>query len=70
MRNIIQQFENSTETGEEVSDGADPQRLSSSSLGDEMDRYLRLQYKFTASWQQLSEADFALLFLLEVVKLI
>lgn len=38
VRNIIQQFENSTETGEEVSDGADPQRLSSSSLGDEMDR--------------------------------
>uniref|UniRef100_A0A3P8NF98 Rho guanine nucleotide exchange factor (GEF) 11 n=1 Tax=Astatotilapia calliptera TaxID=8154 RepID=A0A3P8NF98_ASTCA len=37
VRNIIQQFENSTETGEEVSDGADPQRLSSSSLGDEMD---------------------------------
>lgn len=38
VRNIIQQFENSTETGEEVSDGADPQRLSFSSLGDEMDR--------------------------------
>ncbi|CAI5686240.1 unnamed protein product [Oreochromis niloticus] len=37
VRNIIQQFENSTETGEELSDGADPQRLSSSSLGDEMD---------------------------------
>lgn len=41
VRNIIQQFENHTETtGEEGGDGADPQRLSSSSLGeDSMDRY-------------------------------
>ncbi|KAK2862956.1 hypothetical protein Q5P01_002489 [Channa striata] len=36
VRNIIQQFENHTEpTEEEGGDGADPQRLSSSSLGDE-----------------------------------
>lgn len=40
VRNIIQQFENHTETGgEEGGDPADPQRLSSSSLGeDSMDR--------------------------------
>ncbi|XP_030609052.1 rho guanine nucleotide exchange factor 11 isoform X2 [Archocentrus centrarchus] len=37
VRNIIQQFENNSETGEEGGDAADPQRLSSSSLGDEMD---------------------------------
>uniref|UniRef100_A0A7N6BCW1 Rho guanine nucleotide exchange factor (GEF) 11 n=1 Tax=Anabas testudineus TaxID=64144 RepID=A0A7N6BCW1_ANATE len=38
VRNIIQQFENHTEpTGEEGGDAADPQRLSSSSLGDEME---------------------------------
>ncbi|XP_034532527.1 rho guanine nucleotide exchange factor 11 isoform X5 [Notolabrus celidotus] len=35
VRNIIQQFENNTETGEEGGDGADPQRLSTSSLGDD-----------------------------------
>ncbi|XP_018543374.1 rho guanine nucleotide exchange factor 11 isoform X1 [Lates calcarifer] len=36
VRNIIQQFENHTETtGEEGGDGADPQRLSSSSLGED-----------------------------------
>uniref|UniRef100_A0A7N8YAL7 Rho guanine nucleotide exchange factor (GEF) 11 n=1 Tax=Mastacembelus armatus TaxID=205130 RepID=A0A7N8YAL7_9TELE len=36
VRNIIQQFENHTEpTGEEGGDPADPQRLSSSSLGEE-----------------------------------
>ncbi|XP_045919768.1 rho guanine nucleotide exchange factor 11 isoform X2 [Micropterus dolomieu] len=36
VRNIIQQFENHTETtGEEGGDAADPQRLSSSSLGEE-----------------------------------
>ncbi|XP_069578334.1 rho guanine nucleotide exchange factor 11 isoform X4 [Brachyistius frenatus] len=36
VRNIIQQFENNTETtGEEGGDPADPQRLSSSSLGEE-----------------------------------
>ncbi|XP_036001940.1 rho guanine nucleotide exchange factor 11 isoform X4 [Fundulus heteroclitus] len=36
VRNIIQQFENHTELpGEEDGDGADPQRLSSSSLGEE-----------------------------------
>ncbi|KAI3375703.1 hypothetical protein L3Q82_004013 [Scortum barcoo] len=42
VRNIIQQFENNTETtGEEGGDAADPQRLSSSSLGeDTMDRSL------------------------------
>lgn len=39
VRNIIQQFENHTDpTGEEGGDAADPQRLSSSSLGEEMDR--------------------------------
>lgn len=39
VRNIIQQFENHTETGEEGGDAADPQRLSSSSLGeDSMER--------------------------------
>lgn len=39
VRNIIQQFENHTETGEEGGDAADGQRLSSSSLGeDSMDR--------------------------------
>lgn len=39
VRNIIQQFENHTETGEEGSDAADAQRLSSNSLGDDsMDR--------------------------------
>lgn len=39
VRNIIQQFENHTETEEEGGDAADPQRLSSSSLGeDSMDR--------------------------------
>nr|XP_046236179.1 rho guanine nucleotide exchange factor 11 isoform X1 [Scatophagus argus] len=36
VRNIIQQFENHTETvGEEGGDAADPQRLSSSSLGED-----------------------------------
>uniref|UniRef100_A0A3Q2PA42 Rho guanine nucleotide exchange factor 11 n=1 Tax=Fundulus heteroclitus TaxID=8078 RepID=A0A3Q2PA42_FUNHE len=36
VKNIIQQFENHTELpGEEDGDGADPQRLSSSSLGEE-----------------------------------
>ncbi|KAM3857344.1 rho guanine nucleotide exchange factor 11 [Diretmus argenteus] len=36
VRNIIQQFENHTETaGEEGADPADPQRLSSSSLGED-----------------------------------
>ncbi|XP_029310526.1 LOW QUALITY PROTEIN: rho guanine nucleotide exchange factor 11 [Cottoperca gobio] len=35
VRNIIQQFENHTETGEEGGDPADPQRLSSSSLGED-----------------------------------
>ncbi|XP_042256545.1 rho guanine nucleotide exchange factor 11 isoform X3 [Thunnus maccoyii] len=36
VRNIIQQFENNTETGgEEGGDPADPQRLSSSSLGED-----------------------------------
>ncbi|KAM8899679.1 rho guanine nucleotide exchange factor 11 isoform 3-T3 [Spinachia spinachia] len=36
VRNIIQQFENHTETGEEEGDaGVDPQRLSSSSLGED-----------------------------------
>ncbi|KAI3376251.1 hypothetical protein L3Q82_016760, partial [Scortum barcoo] len=36
VRNIIQQFENNTETtGEEGGDAADPQRLSSSSLGED-----------------------------------
>ncbi|XP_031706950.1 rho guanine nucleotide exchange factor 11 isoform X5 [Anarrhichthys ocellatus] len=37
VRNIIQQFENHTETGEEEEggDAADPQRLSSSSLGED-----------------------------------
>ncbi|XP_062300531.1 rho guanine nucleotide exchange factor 11 isoform X2 [Scomber scombrus] len=36
VRNIIQQFENHTETGEEEGgDPADPQRLSSSSLGED-----------------------------------
>ncbi|XP_008296120.1 rho guanine nucleotide exchange factor 11 isoform X2 [Stegastes partitus] len=36
VRNIIQQFENNTDTpGEEGGDAADPQRLSSSSLGDD-----------------------------------
>ncbi|XP_060887898.1 rho guanine nucleotide exchange factor 11 isoform X2 [Labrus mixtus] len=36
VRNIIQQFENNTETGEEGGDAAaDPQRLSTSSLGED-----------------------------------
>ncbi|XP_042367762.1 rho guanine nucleotide exchange factor 11 isoform X1 [Plectropomus leopardus] len=35
VRNIIQQFENHTETGEEGGDAADPQRLSTSSLGED-----------------------------------
>uniref|UniRef100_A0A8C9X7P9 Rho guanine nucleotide exchange factor (GEF) 11 n=1 Tax=Sander lucioperca TaxID=283035 RepID=A0A8C9X7P9_SANLU len=35
VRNIIQQFENHTETGEEGDDAADPQRLSTSSLGED-----------------------------------
>ncbi|XP_068443470.1 rho guanine nucleotide exchange factor 11 isoform X3 [Clinocottus analis] len=35
VRNIIQQFENHTETEEEGGDAADPQRLSSSSLGED-----------------------------------
>ncbi|XP_056298367.1 rho guanine nucleotide exchange factor 11 isoform X3 [Pseudoliparis swirei] len=35
VRNIIQQFENHTETGEEGGDAADPQRLSSSSLAED-----------------------------------
>ncbi|XP_056884262.1 rho guanine nucleotide exchange factor 11 isoform X5 [Takifugu flavidus] len=35
VRNIIQQFENHTETGEEGGDAADAQRLSSSSLGED-----------------------------------
>ncbi|XP_070785812.1 rho guanine nucleotide exchange factor 11 [Enoplosus armatus] len=35
VRNIIQQFENHTETPEEGGDAADPQRLSSSSLGED-----------------------------------
>ncbi|TKS93032.1 Rho guanine nucleotide exchange factor 11 PDZ-RhoGEF [Collichthys lucidus] len=35
VRNIIQQFENHTETGEEGGDAADLQRLSSSSLGED-----------------------------------
>ncbi|XP_059210834.1 rho guanine nucleotide exchange factor 11 isoform X2 [Centropristis striata] len=35
VRNIIQQFENHTETGEEGGEAADPQRLSTSSLGDD-----------------------------------
>lgn len=41
VKNIIQQFENQTDTpGEEGGDAADPQRLSSSSLGEEgMDRW-------------------------------
>lgn len=39
VKNIIQQFENHSETGEEGGDAADAQRLSSSSLGeDSMDR--------------------------------
>lgn len=40
VRNIIQQFENHTDLpGEDEGDAADPQRLSSSSLGEEdMDR--------------------------------
>lgn len=39
VRNIIQQFENHTEMGEEGGEAADAQRLSSSSLGeDSMDR--------------------------------
>lgn len=49
VRNIIQQFENHTETGEEGGDAADAQRLSSSSLGeDSMDRYLRPSPVFNA----------------------
>uniref|UniRef100_H3C072 Rho guanine nucleotide exchange factor (GEF) 11 n=1 Tax=Tetraodon nigroviridis TaxID=99883 RepID=H3C072_TETNG len=40
VRNIIQQFENHTEAGEEGGDAADAQRLSSSSLGeDSMDSF-------------------------------
>ncbi|KAI4808402.1 hypothetical protein KUCAC02_000464 [Chaenocephalus aceratus] len=35
VRNIIQQFENHTETGEEGGDPADPPRLSTSSLGED-----------------------------------
>ncbi|XP_074555282.1 rho guanine nucleotide exchange factor 11 isoform X3 [Halichoeres trimaculatus] len=35
VRNIIQQFENNTETGEEGGDSGDPQRLSTGSLGDD-----------------------------------
>ncbi|CAF97027.1 unnamed protein product [Tetraodon nigroviridis] len=35
VRNIIQQFENHTEAGEEGGDAADAQRLSSSSLGED-----------------------------------
>ncbi|CAJ1086066.1 rho guanine nucleotide exchange factor 11 isoform X1 [Xyrichtys novacula] len=35
VRNIIQQFENNTETGEEGGDASDPQRLSTSSLGED-----------------------------------
>lgn len=49
VRNIIQQFENHTETGEEGGDDADAQRLSSSSLGeDSMDRYLQPSPVFNA----------------------
>jgi len=49
VRNIIQQFENHTDTaGEEGGDAADPQHLSSTSLGEDgMDRWLLICCRFS-----------------------